>query len=111
MPTKRITEDVVLSALEIGRRVRRLRKKREWTCSELAVACGIEESRLSRIELGKKFPTMGQAILLSLRLRRTLEWLLLGMPTRAKLWTFFARKKMAGRAKQQKRAKPTAPRP
>lgn len=98
MPTKRHSIDATLAPREIGRRIRKLRKKREWTGAELACACGMGDARLSQIELGKKLPSLDNVIQLSLKLRRSMEWVLYGTTPSAKLWTWLARRHKGGKA-------------
>ncbi|MGH2397137.1 MAG: helix-turn-helix domain-containing protein, partial [bacterium] len=43
--------------VRLGRRVRALRMKREWTQVEMAELLGIDRSYLSEIETGKKDPS------------------------------------------------------
>ncbi len=50
------TEELV--GLTLCRRVRELRKKRDWTLDELSAACGVSRSMLSEIERGRANPTL-----------------------------------------------------
>jgi len=52
-----IIEDEV--ALDIGERIKKLRKERDWTLSKTAQQTGLSHSALSRIERNELSPTLG----------------------------------------------------
>jgi transcriptional regulator with XRE-family HTH domain len=48
-----------------GTNVRRAREQRGWTQGDLAARCGIDNARVSRIELGRREPKLTTVIRLS----------------------------------------------
>ncbi len=50
-------DDVPLEPLDLGHRVRELRKERKWTLEQAAVQAGLARSTLSKIENGQMSPT------------------------------------------------------
>jgi len=46
--------------MSIGQQIRKLRKEKKISQEKLALALGIDQSGLSKVELGKKDPTLTQ---------------------------------------------------
>jgi ribosome-binding protein aMBF1 (putative translation factor) len=50
--------DAARLAFELGRTVRKLREKREWSQAQLAAAAGMTQSAVARFEAGGAVPTL-----------------------------------------------------
>src|SRR5210317_2493411 len=51
------SEDTAVEPLNLGQRVRELRKERNWTLEQAAIQAGLARSTLSKIENGQMSPT------------------------------------------------------
>lgn len=45
-------------AKKVGKRIKQLRKERNWKQSRLATECNMDEQNISRIETGRTSPTL-----------------------------------------------------
>ena len=65
-------------ARAIGQRIRATRKARGWTLANLARVIGYSKGILATWECGCRVPSRDALIKLSLALRRTIQWIVLG---------------------------------
>lgn len=79
MPRKRqMTEEEQAMALEIGARIKALRKAKGLTHAEVAVMCGISANAVSQWETGRCSPERDNLLKLASRLETTFAYLLQG---------------------------------
>jgi len=65
-----------LDARAIGQRIARNRRWRKWTQGQLAQATGVSRDTIVGYENGLRVPRRDTLVLLSVALRRRIDWLL-----------------------------------
>ena len=80
-PLRAIT--VTLDAKAIGARIRAARRSRKWSRHDLARVMSVSPNTVTNWEQGWRTPQRDTLVGLSMSLRRTIQWLLLGQRGRA----------------------------
>ncbi len=75
-----------LDAKAIGKRIADARKARRWTVKQLSEALGIHESTIHGWTSGNRVPERDSFCLLSVHLRRSVDFLLTGCAKRGQGW-------------------------
>ena len=75
-----------LDARAIGQRIRKARMSKGWTQAELGQAVGMAAKTVACWESGFRVPPIRTLVNLSVHLRRSLDWLVAGVPRRGGLW-------------------------
>ena len=69
----------VIDSKAVGQRIKRARVSRGWHAArDLAEACGLAVGTIGSYEAGLRLPSRDTLVSLSVALRRTMDWLLLG---------------------------------
>lgn len=69
---------LVFDGKSIGRRVKRMRKQRDWLQRELAEDSGVDPSVIGLIEVGQRLPSRDAVVRLAVSLEVSIDWLLCG---------------------------------
>lgn len=78
-------ERPTINVKEIGQRIRAARRSRQWKLRHLADALDVTPGTISLWEAGRREPrSVATWARLSIALRRSLDWLLLGLPKNAR---------------------------
>ena len=77
----------VLDPKAIGRRIRATRKARFWSIDDLCQKSGIKRGTLGAFESGCRIPCRDNLLRLSIALRRSPLWLLVGWAGRGWAWS------------------------
>ncbi|MBU0718920.1 MAG: helix-turn-helix domain-containing protein [Planctomycetes bacterium] len=75
---------IELDAKAIGKRIAKARRARKWRQRDLARVVGVSKSAVACWECGSRIPPRDMIVALSIGLRRTLRWLLLGQRGRVR---------------------------
>ena len=76
---------LILDPKAIGERIAKARKGRRWKQKQLAEACGVKENTVAMWEGGWRVPQRDTLVALAIHLRRSIDWLLCGVPRRGAL--------------------------
>ncbi len=74
----------------IGKRIRNARWSKGWRKADLAEVVGVKKSTVANWEFGWQIPRLRTMVQLSVHLRRSMDWLVGGVPRRGQLWTVVA---------------------
>lgn len=85
------TKKLMIPALDgnaIGARVQKVRIARRWTQVGLANVSGLSKGCIICIENGLRRPSLSSVIALAYALKRSIEWILYGVPSRSVLYRY-----------------------
>ena len=100
---------VTLDAKAIGKRIAKARKSRRWKQKHLAAAVGVQENTVANWEGGHRVPPHDTLVSLAIHLRRSIDWILCGVPRRGALHRMVLLKDGGGGASRSYRVRPPFP--